>query len=373
MDTSDSNIVFDGSGVCNHCHDYDSNIRHRVFSGDAGRRALAEKVEEIKNAGRNKKYDCIIGVSGGVDSTFVAYQTKQLGLRPLAVHLDNGWNSELAVNNIHEALKRLQIDLHTHVIDWEEFKDLQLAFLRASTPDSEIPSDHAIFALMRQMADKIGVRYIISGFNARTESHLPRSWSQGHGDWKYIKSIQRRFGRSPLKTYPRMTFINQLRWGRTQEWLDILNYVDYVKTDALVVLERDLGWRNYGGKHFESLYTRFYQGYILPKKFGFDKRKTHLSSLVCSGELTREQALHQLREEPYSVALQNEDREYVIGKFGLTEGEFDVILAAPPASFWDFPSYAKWYDTWWFHALQRTNRAAKRALSFFRGRPNSSN
>lgn len=364
MDTTDPEIIFDIYGVCNHCHAYDVNIRDRVLGGEAGARHLESKVAEIKAAGRGKKYDCIIGVSGGVDSTFVAYKTKQLGLRPLAVHLDNGWNSELAVSNIHEALTRLKIDLHTHVIDWEEFKDLQLAFLRASTPDSEIPSDHAIVALMRLTAERFGVRYVISGCNARTESHLPRSWSQGHGDWKYIQSIHRRFGQGPLKTYPKMTFLDLLRWGRSQEWIDILNYVDYVKTDALVFLERELGWRNYGGKHFESLYTRFYQGHILPKKFGFDKRKTHLSSLICSGEISREDALRQLQGEPYSVALQNEDREYAISKFGLTVAEFDAIIAAPPKSFSDFPSYAKWYGTWWFRAIQRTNRAMKSGMGY---------
>lgn len=364
MDTTDPEIVFDVQGVCNHCHDYDSNNSHRVLTGEVGRKFLEGKVEEMQAAGRGKKYDCIIGVSGGVDSTFVAHKTKQLGLRPLAVHLDNGWNSELAVHNIHEALNRLNIDLHTHVIDWEEFKDLQMAFLRASTPDSEIPSDHAIVALMRQTAEKMGVRYVISGCNMRTESHLPRSWSQGHSDWKYIRSIHRQFGGVPLKTYPRMTFLSLLRWGRSQEWVDILNYIDYVKSDALIVLERELGWRNYGGKHFESIYTRFYQGYILPKKFGFDKRKTHLSSLICSGEITREVALRELEKEPYPVALQNEDREYVISKFGLTEADFEAIMSAPPRSFWDFPSYAKWYKSPSFAML----RSVKRGLGRLTGR-----
>jgi N-acetyl sugar amidotransferase len=281
-------------------------------------------------------------VSGGVDSTYVAWLAKQLGLRPLAVHLDNGWDSELAVSNIHEALKRLQIDLHTHVIDWEEFKDLQLAFLRASTPDSEIPSDHAIFALMHETADREGVNYIISGLNRRTESHLPPAWSQGHWDWRYIHSIHRRFGRRPLKTFPRMPFLRLRRWRRQHTWIDILNYVDYVKADAVALLEQQLGWRNYGGKHFESIYTRFYQGYILPRKFGFDKRKMHLSSLICAGEITRDEALRQLEAEPYPIALQLEDRAYVIEKFGLTAAEFEELMQRPPRAFTDYPSYARY-------------------------------
>jgi N-acetyl sugar amidotransferase len=366
MDTSDPEISFDDHGVCNHCRNYDDNIRNHVLSGESGARFIASKVEEIKRAGAGKKYDCIVGVSGGVDSTFVAYKVKQLGLRPLAVHLDNGWNSELAVNNIHEALTRLKIDLHTHVIDWEQFKDLQLAFLRSSTPDSEIPSDHAIFSLMRLTAQKMGVRYIISGFNRRTESHLPQSWSQGHTDWKYIRSVHRAYGKLPLDTYPHMTLLQLVRWSKTQEWIDILNYLDYVKKDALVVLERELGWRNYGGKHFESLYTRFYQGYILPKKFGYDKRRCHLSSLICSGEITRDAALAELKSEPYPVALQLEDREYVLSKFGLSEKEFDALMAAPPRSFWDFPSYEKFFRGPWFRAAQKTKRFIARPFGFSR-------
>jgi N-acetyl sugar amidotransferase len=359
MDTTDPEIRFDALGVCQHCTAYDEGVRRHVPTGAEARRQLDALVARIKRDGAGKSYDCVIGVSGGVDSTFVAHQVKALGLRPLAVHLDNGWDSELAVSNIHEALTRLKIDLHTHVIDWEEFKDLQLAFLRASTPDSEIPSDHAIFALMHHTADRIGVKHIISGLNRRTESHLPRAWSQGHNDWRYIRAVHRQFGRRRLKTFPHMSLWNLLRWRRRHEWTDILNYVDYVKRDAVALLERELGWRNYGGKHYESIYTRFYQGYILPKKFGFDKRKTHLSSLICAGEITREEALRQLAGEPYPVALQAEDRAYVIEKFGLTPSEFDALMRQPPRSFEDFPSYEKLYRS----APYRAARSLYRRLA----------
>ncbi len=359
MDTSDPDIRFDAHGVCHHCAAYDAGLKSHVFTGEDGRRRLDELVARIKREGAGKRYDCIIGVSGGVDSTFVAHQVKALGLRPLAVHLDNGWDSELAVSNIHEALTRLQIDLHTHVIDWEEFKDLQLAFLRASTPDSEIPTDHAIFALMHQMADRMGVKHIISGLNRRTESHLPGAWSQGHSDWRYIRSVHRRFGHLPLKTFPRMSLWNLLRWRHAHEWTDILNYLDYVKKDAVALMQRELGWRDYGGKHYESIYTRFYQGYILPKKFGFDKRRMHLSSLVCAGEITREEALRQLEGEPYPVALQQEDRAYVIEKFGLTVAEFDALMREPARSFEDFPSYEKLYRTGPYRAARAFYRRFK--------------
>jgi N-acetyl sugar amidotransferase len=342
MDTSDPDIVFDDRGECLHCKAYDEAVRTRVCTGEAGRRELLRLVENIRQAGRGKDYDCVIGVSGGVDSTYVAYKVKELGLRPLAVHLDNGWDSELAVKNIEQTLNRLKIDLHTHVIDWEEFRDLQLAFLKASTPDSEIPTDHAIVALMRQMTAKLGLTYVIFGCNVRSESHLPSAWSQGHWDWRYIKSVHRRFGTVPLHTFPHTGLITHYRYRTSQQWIDVLNYVDYVKEQAKVLLIRELGWRDYGGKHFESIYTRFYQGYILPKKFGYDKRRTHLSSLICSGEMTRLQALEVLENEPYPADQQLADREYVIKKLGITSEAFDEIMRLPAKSYWDYPSYGRW-------------------------------
>lgn len=341
MDTTDPDISFDENGVCNHCHTYDRLVRDYVRDGADGLRELERIAEKIRGEGKDKKYDCVIGVSGGVDSTYVAFRVKQLGLRPLAIHLDNGWDSELAVKNIEETLNRLGIDLYTEVLDWEEFRDLQVSFLKASTPDSEIPTDHAIVALLSNMAEKIGVRYVIVGNNVRTETHLPRSWSQGHFDWKYISELQKRFGTRPLKTFPHFGFFTYYRRMLTQKRIEILNYVGYNKKEALRVLQDELGWRYYGGKHYESIYTRFYQGYILPEKFGFDKRRSHLSSLVCSGEVTREQALDELNIPTYAPSMQEEDREYVVKKLGLTDAEFTAIMTAPKKSYWDYPSYGK--------------------------------
>jgi N-acetyl sugar amidotransferase len=342
MDTSDPDIQFDEQGVCNHCHEYDRLIKQRVLEGEAGRRYLEGLIERIKREGRNKSYDCIIGVSGGVDSTYVAYMAKkELGLRPLAVHMDNGWDSELAVKNIEETLKRLGIDLYTNVLNWEEFKDLQLAFLKASTPDSEIPSDHAIWAVIGDMAEKLKVRYILSGFNVRTETHLPRAWSQGHFDWKYIQNVYRQFGTGRLKTFPHQDLFAYYRRLLTLRRVDILNYLDYNKQQAMQILERELGWKYYGGKHHESIYTRFYQGYILPTKFGYDKRRSHLSSQVCSGEFDRETALRELQKPTYAPILQEEDREYVAKKLGVSANEFDAIMDLPRRSYWDYPSYGR--------------------------------
>ncbi len=342
MDTTDPNIIFDENGVCNHCHDHDRLIKQRVISGKAGMVYLEKLAEKIKHDGKNKPYDCLIGVSGGVDSTYVAYVVKKkLGLRPLAVHMDNGWDSELAVKNIEETLKHLEIDLHTEVLDWEEFKDLQVSFLKASTPDSEIPSDHAIWAVIGDLAEKLKVNYILSGFNVRTETHLPSAWSQGHYDWKYIRSVQSQFGDKKLSTFPHIPFFAYYRRLLTQKRVDILNYIDFNKTEAMRFLEEELGWRYYGGKHHESIYTRFYQGYILPTKFGYDKRRSHLSSLVCSKEITRSEALEEIENPSYAPSLQEEDREYVAKKLGLGDEKFEKIMKAPKKCIDDYPSYGR--------------------------------
>lgn len=339
MDTSDPDIVFDKHGICNHCHTYDKAIQNWVFSGDSGKKILDSFVKKVKKEGQGKEYDCVIGVSGGVDSSYVAYLVHELGLRPLAVHLDNGWDSELAVKNIELLLNKLGIELYTYVLDWEEFRDLQLAFLRASTPDSEIPSDHAIVSSLYMKAKELNINNIIVGYNVRTETHLPSAWSHGHYDWRYISSVNKIHGTRPLKNFPHMTFLQRTYYARRFNWFSILNYVDYSKKEAMKFLEDELGWRYYGGKHYESIYTRFYQGYILPHKFGYDKRRTHLSSLVCSGEATREDALSELNNDPYPADLMREDKEFVAKKFEITEHEFDDIMALPRRSFYDYPSY----------------------------------
>lgn len=356
MDTTDPDISFDQDGVCYHCHRYDERVGSTVLPGEVGRRALEQLAEQIRAEGRDRRYDCVIGVSGGVDSTYVAYLARSLRLRPLAVHLDNGWDSELAVTNIGRALKALGIDLSTHVIDWEAFRDLQLSFLKASTPDAEIPTDHAIVTLMYDTADRLRTRYVLTGYNVRTESHMTDAWSQGYYDWRYIRGVHRRFGAVSLSSYPHMNLWTYQRYLRKLRSVDVLNYGDYVKADAVRTLERELGWKYYGGKHFESIYTRFYQGYILPRKWGFDKRRCHYSSLVCSGEMTRGEALDALRKPPYPIDQQAADRVYVTKKLGLSEGEFEAILALPRRSYWDYPSYGRLYRNRAFRLARRLLR-----------------
>ena len=359
MDTTDPGITFDAAGVCNHCHAYERQVAAHVKHGVAGRDALAAAVERMKRDGAGNQYDCAIGISGGVDSTFVAYQVKQLGLRPIAVHLDNGWDSEIAATNIGSALRTLKIDLETLVIDWEEFKDLQLAFLRSGVPDCEIPSDHAIVASVHQVAKQHGLKHTIWGYNTRTETHLPREWSQGHLDWRYIRSIHRRYGSGRIRTFPHLDFWGSLGLFRVTA-INLLDYIDYVKADAIEILQRDLGWRSYGGKHHENIYTRWYQGWFLPTRFGYDKRKTHLSSLICSGQITRDQALQQLQQPPYDVELQRNDTEYVIKKLGLNGDSFRAIMEAPKRNYRDFPSYSSLRAGWPYKALRSVYRQGKR-------------
>lgn len=358
MDTTDQEIIFDEQGICNHCHQYDE-MQKRIFTGPESQARLNKIIERIKRDGRKKDYDCVIGVSGGVDSTFVAYKVKYFELRPLAVHLDNGWDSELAVSNIQKVLQKLDIDLYTHVIDWNEFRDLQLSFLKASTPDSEIPSDHAIVSLMRQIAQKYKIHTIITGYNMRTETHLPRAWSQGHMDWKYIQSVQKRYGTVELKTFPHMDFLTYNWYRATQNMIHILDYLDYVKKDAMEFLTNELGWRYYGGKHYESIYTRFYQGYILPVKFGYDKRRSHLSSLICSGEITRDQALDELRQPSYPPQMQSEDLEYALKKLEITQDEFDRIMNLPRKTYDDYPSYGTIQKNPIYKGLRAVYRASR--------------
>jgi len=343
MDTSDPEISFDNHGICNHCYNYDMSIKGNTLSGEPAIARVNEIVKKLKSAGTKKQYDCVIGLSGGVDSTYTAYVVKNLGLRAIAVHVDNGWNSELAVKNIENICQKLEIDLHTVVLDWEEFRDIQLSFLKASTPDSEIPSDHAIMAAMLQTADTIGVKHVVTGLNTRTESHLPPSWSQGHYDWYYIHKLQKLFGSVPIKTFPHLSYTDfyLMKWrGR---FINILNYLDYSKKAVMPLLENELGWKYYGGKHYESIYTRWYQGYWLPLKFGFDKRRCHLSSLICSGETSREDALSEINKPSYDKNMQQSDTSYIIKKLGISHQEFENILKMPAKNYKDYSKLNYYY------------------------------
>jgi len=348
MDTSDREITFNADGICNHCRQYDQIAAERRWTTAERERRLQQLLKRLREHGRGKEYDCVVGVSGGVDSTYVAYKLAQFAVRPLAVHLDNGWNSELAVHNIERVLRTLKIDLYTHVLDWDEFKNLQLAFLKASVSDAEIPTDHAIFATLYKVARSHGLKYIINGLNTVTEAVLPGSWTYGIHDWKYISNVHKRFGTVKLRTFPHHTR-NELLYYEFVLGLhpiSLLDYIPYVKEEAMNILQNKLGWQYYGGKHYESIYTRFFQGYILPHKFGIDKRRAHFSNLICSGQMTRDAALEEMKNDPYPEAMMQEDREYVKKKLGLTEAEFEQIMALPVKTYRDYPNYEQrtWVD-----------------------------
>ena len=340
MDHSDPAIEFDENGICNHCHRYDELVSGRTVSSENQSHELKKLIKKIKASGRKKEYDCLIGVSGGVDSSYLAYLSKECGLRPLAVHVDNGWNSELATNNIHNLLKKLNMDLHTHVIDWNEFKNLQLSFLHAGVPDGEIPSDHAIDAALWICAHKFKIKYILSGMNFATESISVPDWAYGHSDWKYIKSVHKIFKNTPLTTFPRFSFIYlfYVNFIKRIRIISFLNYFSYNKENAIHLLEKELDWRRYEGKHYESIYTRFYQGYILPKKFGIDKRRMHLSDLINAGQITRDQALNEIEKPTMSEEILKQDYDFVLKKFDLNELQFQDFMNAPNKSFRDYPN-----------------------------------
>ncbi len=342
MDTSDPDIQFDSSGVCNHCHHYDASVRSLANSDEAHQQRLVQAIAEMQRDGVGKRYDCTVGVSGGVDSTFLLYKVKQLGLRPLAIHVDNGWNSESAVSNVSAALRHLKIDLHTQVLDWEEFRDLQTAFLKSGVPDCEIPSDHVVIAAVRRAARQYGIRHTVWGYNVRTESHLPSSWSRGHLDWGFASAIHRRYGSRSISSLPTIDFISYVtEFKFTQSTFNLLDYVNYSKTEAVKLLTEQLGWRDPGGKHYENVYTRWYQGCFLPVRFGYDKRRTHLSSRICAGEVLRSEACELLHMPTYDPELQATDTEYVMKKLCLSRSDFTAIMNGPKRTFHDFPSYWK--------------------------------
>lgn len=339
----DPTLRFDEDGVCNHCHRYDKLLASRVVPETERDAKLQDLVSAISARGRNQKYDCLIGVSGGVDSSYVASLVKRLGLRPLAVHVNNGWNSDLATVNIQSLLNKLDIDLQVEELDVNEFYDLQRSFLQSSTPDADIPSDHAIQAILWRVARQHGINYIISGMNFATESISVPTWSYGHSDWRYIKNIQRLFGRRKLKNYPHFSFLT-LGWTtlvRRVRIVSILNYVEYNKDKVVEELIEDLDWQPYSGKHYESIFTRWVQGYYLPKKFLIDKRYGHYSDLINSGQISREDAFNAVVDSDYPDSLRDEDEALLRTRLQISELELDEIIEASPRSFREYRnSYA---------------------------------
>jgi N-acetyl sugar amidotransferase len=345
MDSTDPDIIFDDMGLCNHCREAENKLRFIHFdSKQEKENTLRKIVEQIRRDGKEQKYDCVIGLSGGVDSSYLAYKVKELGLRPLAIHLDNGWNSELAVKNIENIINSLQIDLFTHVIDWEEFKALQVAFLKSGVIDLEMLSDNAIVVSVYRIMKKYNIKTFLIGANIETESIMPQKWFfTPKYDSLNIRSIFKKFGNGKqLRTFPMLGLIDYVRFHyfKNHNSIALLNYMEYNKAEALKLLQEKVSYVPYPGKHYESRITRFYQSYILPKKYNVDKRKAHLSSLVASRQISRNEALEELRKPLFSSSMElKSEIDYFCKKLELSEIEFQQIMASEPVSHFDFPSY----------------------------------
>lgn len=352
MDTTDLEITFDEQGNCNHCTEFLTKRAKHKYQGKESDDALERIVEDMKRAGKGSEYDCVIGISGGTDSCYTAYVAKQKGLRVLAVHLDNGWNSEEAVQNVKNVARKLDIDYESYVLDWEEFKDIQLAFLKASVPEAETPTDMAIPAALHYYAAKYNVKYIISGGNFATEGILPGSWHYNAKDMRYFNYIQKTFGQKKIKKFPTFGFEKEMYYKlvRGIKIIYLLNYVPYVKEDAMKFLKENLDWKFYGGKHYESKYTGFIQSYYLYEKFPIDYRRATLSSQICLGDVSREDALEQLKTKPYDPVKVEEEKQYISKKLQIPLDEFERIINLPAKWYWDYPNDKKKlgfiYDTY---------------------------
>jgi N-acetyl sugar amidotransferase len=342
LDTNDDpEITFDEKGVCNHCNAYISKYINNAPRQEEKTRQLNAMIGKMKAAGKGKKYDSIMGLSGGVDSSYLAFVAKEAGLNPLLVHFDNGWNSELAVQNIENIIRKTGFDLFTYVVDWNEFKDLQLSYIKAGVLDWEVPTDHGFQACLYEQAYKHKIKYVLTGHNYQTEAILPNSMRWNKWDVANILDIQKRFGKYKLKSFPLMGFFRQSWYILVLklERVNFLEYVGYDKMQAKEIIKKEFGWRDYGGKHYESIFTRFYQGYALKEKFGIDKRKAHISNLILSGQITRDEALKEIAKPPYDEQLLKEDFEYVAKKFDMTAEGFRALLAEPNKLHLDYKSY----------------------------------
>lgn len=342
MDTTDPEIYFDHSGICNHCHEFDNVISKQWFPNEEGKSKLDKILRSIKDKRSTSEYDCILGLSGGLDSSYLALLLKQYNMRPLVVHVDAGWNSETAVHNIEQLVKYCGYDLHTHVMNWPEVRDLQLAYLKAGLANQDSVQDHAFFASLYHFAVSNKINYVISGGNIATECIFPRSWHHSAMDAINLKDIHKEFGTLPLKEYKVISFYRYYFYYPFVKGMKVirpLNYIPYSKEAALLELQEKVGYKPYGRKHGESRFTKFFQNYYLPSKFGIDKRKPHLSSMILSGLINRDQALKELSMPLYDDIELREDKYYVAKKLGISIETLDQYIFSPGHS---YSSYANW-------------------------------
>lgn len=368
MDTSDPLIEFDTEGICNHCHGFDEAAKRSWRPDDDGRE-LARMVEAMKKAGAGHEYDCILGLSGGADSSYLALRMAETGLRILAIHVDAGWNSEIAVHNIERLIDHCRLDLHTIVVNWDDMRALQLSYLRSGIANLDVPQDHVFFANLYTEAVRYKIRHVLSGGNLATEGIFPKSWHGDASDAWNLKDIHRRFGEQPLESYCTVGFLRRYflypYWYRMRV-LRPLNYMPYEREAAIAELVRTIGYKPYGRKHGESHFTRFFQNHYLPKRFGYDKRRPHLSSLVASGQTTRAEALKELDRPLYEEGELHQDLEYVAKKLGLSVSDFAALMEVPVHTYADFRNQLKPYRM--LKGVQSMGeRVTRRRLSVYGG------
>lgn len=340
LDTSFPNISFDNESICNYCRNHER--LDKIYPLNEQRfKKFKEKIDRIKIEGKGKEYDSILGVSGGRDSTYVLYLLKKWELNPLAVHFDNNMDSKIAAENIKNACLKLDVDLHTFVIDWEEYKDLQIAFLKASVPSVDIPMDHAFVSVLYNFAYTNNIKSIFNGNTFRGEGVIPSDWTCN--DFCFIRDIHNKYGTRKLENYPLrgLKDIIKYRMGGLTN-ISPLNYINFNYDDVMPLLERELGWKWYGGHHFECIFTRWAFAYYLPKKFGIDKRITDYSTLIRSGQMTRYEAQQKMKEVHYSPEQEKEDRRYISNKLGLSHEDMENILNAAPKPNSSFQQYSKY-------------------------------
>ena len=349
MDTSDSRIVFDEKGVCDHCNDFYQNVKPNWHIDERGRNELAAIMEKIKKDGKKRDFDCLLGLSGGVDSSYMLHlAVKEFGLRPLVFHVDGGWNSELAVHNINVMIDKLGLDLYTEVINWEEMRDFQLAFFKSGVPHIDIPQDHAFIATLYDYAEKYKIKYILNGGNISTECvRNPMEWLYYGTDMAQLHDIMRQFSTIKMETYPFSSILRHkfyLRYIKGVTVVKPLNYRPYVKEEALKLLEKEYGWKPYPQKHFESRFTKFYEGYWLPERFGFDTRRVQYSSLILTGQMTREEALEKLSKPAYNPETIEDEFNYIATKLRITPEELKGYFTMPKKFYWDYKNNEKIFN-----------------------------
>jgi len=335
------NIQFDDKGVCERCNQFYNEILPNWPQREDAKRELNKIVEAIKNNGKNREYDCILGLSGGFDSSYMLHLAiKELGLRPLVFHVDGGWNSELAVHNINVMIDKLGVDLYTQVINWEEMKDFQLAFFKSGVPHIDIPQDHAFIATLYNFADKYKIKYILNGGNISTECvQYPLKYYYYGTDMLQINDIRKRFGANKMETYPFSSIFRHkiyLRYFRGVRVIKPLNYLPYTKEKAMKILQEEYDWKPYPQKHFESRFTKFFEGYWLPERFGFDPRRVQFSSLILTGQMTREEALKRLSQPAYDPETIKDEFNYIATKLGITPEELQHYFTMPKKYYWDY-------------------------------------